>query len=311
MKTFAWQLSLLFCAASLLSTPVQAKKKHHSSPTPGPFATPASEPPALPAEAAPQINADAPPSASLQPFVDAHLAAALAPLGQPAFAQAELPASMKASYADGMVKAADSHKPPFQLAQNVCDALISAMNERQNAVAALRGALATRSSEAAQPRGGGEAVEEARDKDAFFVDSMKNNWLQRANVLRQSITALNLQERASERQIGAWSPPPVVVAATPAVSGPPAPAVPQSTPDPVIGSWTFHNNSGLTLAADHSISGGRHGTWKYTWTTNAGRNYEFSYPPPKNWTDYVVLSADGRTLDGHTRHDEFIEFVRQ
>jgi hypothetical protein len=119
----------------------------------------------------------------------------LPPLGVSAFAQPELLASMKASYADGMAAAPAAHKMAYQLAQSVCDAMIGAITERQNAVAALRGALATRSSEADQPKGGGEAVNAARDKDNFFIGSAKNTWIQRTTVLSQNITALYLRER--------------------------------------------------------------------------------------------------------------------
>ena len=224
-----------------------------------------------------------------------------------AFAQPEVVASIKAGYADGMNVAPDARKPAFQLAQSVCDALSGAMTERQNAVAALRGALATRSSEAEQPRGGGEAVAAARDKDAFFIDSEKNTWVQRAAVLRQSITAVYLRERAVERQAGPWDPP--SAAATPSVSALP-PATPEA-PDPVIGQWLMENRVPITLGADHSIAGDRHGYWRYADTTSGGRNYEMHWNPPKNWVDYMVLSSDGKTLDGKTRKSKSISYLRQ
>jgi hypothetical protein len=155
-KTARWQL-LLFLGFGILF-PWQAQaKKHKQPPTPAPLATPASEPPPLPAENTPNIDPALPPSASLQPFLDTHLREILTPLGVPAFAQPELLASMKASYADGMAIAPATHKLAFQFAQAVCEAMTGAITERQNAVAALRGALATRSSEAEQPKGGGEA----------------------------------------------------------------------------------------------------------------------------------------------------------
>jgi hypothetical protein len=221
-KTARWQL-LLFLGFGILF-PWQAQaKKHKQPPTPAPLATPASEPPPLPAENTPNIDPALPPSASLQPFLDTHLREILTPLGVPAFAQPELLASMKASYADGMAIAPATHKLAFQFAQAVCEAMTGAITERQNAVAALRGALATRSSEAEQPKGGGEAVRAARDEDAFFIDSAKNNWIQRASGLSQSITALYLRERTVERQIGPWTPPP------PAVQ-PPVPPAPDPAP---------------------------------------------------------------------------------
>ena len=305
-------LSVLLFASSFQ---VHAKHKSNASPTPAPLATPAPEPAALPAETAPKIDPAAPPSVSLQPLLDTHLGSILAPLGVSAFTQSEFVASIKASYADALANAPDGRKPAFQLAQNVCDALTSAMAERQNAVAALRGALATRSSEAEQPRGGGEAVEKARDKDAFFIDGQKNAWTQRAAALRQSITALYLRERAMERQIGVWLPPAPANAAAPvnAAEATPSVSVPASTPnatfqepDPVIGDWLLENRSHLTLGADHTISGDRHGYWRCTATTNGGRNYEMHWNPPKNWVDYLVLSSDGKTLEGKSRNKAMV-----
>ena len=331
----------LFCLGLwAFALPVQAKKKHHDSPGPTPgLATPGSEPGPLPPEAAPQVNPADPPSVSLQPFMDRHLGTILAPLGTSAFVQPEVLASLKASFADAATAAPASHKQAFALAQSVCDAMNGAITERQNAVSALRGALATRSSEAEQPRGGGQAVATARDSDQFFIDSQKNSWLQRAAALRQSVIALGLRERAVERQIGVWNPPPpptpappvtpvaaattippvsappvtpVAAAATPSVSAPP-PATPDPSStgsDPVIGQWLLENRSPLTLEANHTVTGGRHGEWRYVCTTNEGRNYEVHFKPPKGWADYVVLSSDGRRLDGHTREHRPISYVR-
>jgi hypothetical protein len=224
MNTVRWQL-VLFLAISLLSPREAQAKKHKQQPTPAPLATPSAEPPPLPAENTPSINPALPPSASLQPFLDTHLREILTPLGVSAFAQPELVASMKASYADGLAAAPASHAMAYRLAEAVCDAMTSAMTERQNAVAALRGALATRSSEADQPRGGGEAVNAARDRDDFFIESAKNTWIQRATALSHSITALYLRERTVERDIGPWTPPP---APNPA----PATIVSQAAPSP-------------------------------------------------------------------------------
>jgi hypothetical protein len=386
MKNLRRLLPLFWLGVLLLAWParVEARKKHKGQPTPAPLATPSAEPPPLPPEAAPQVNPNAPPSASLQPFLDTHLGTILAPLGVSAFAQSELLASLKAGYADAMAAAPASHKPAFALAQAVCDALTGAMGERQNAVSAMRGALATRSTEAVQPRGGGEAVASARDTDDFFIESAKNNWTQRATVLRQSITAIYLRERAIERQIGVWNPPaapapapasapsgpaaalapapapappvksaapagyaapaapaasPVGVpaqsaaaapaapsaveqaAATLAVANPPVSALAAASPapvpegpsrgwDPVVGPWLLEGRSKLTLGADHLISGDRHGSWRYTMTTGVGRNYELHWHPPKDWVDYVVLSSDGRTLDGKTRKNGAITYFR-
>ena len=295
--------------------PALAKHKKHGEPPPAPLATPAPEPPALPAEAAPAIRRGAPPSESLQPFVDTHLGKILAPLGDPAFAQPEVLASMKAGYADGLASAAEPQKPAYQLAQTVCDALAGAISERQTAVTALRGALATRSSEAEQPRGGGEAIARARDKDTFFVESQKNNWVQRAAALQQNIAALYLRERGIERQAGAWpTATPVPPTGAPTTAATVAAAAPTPAPDgaePIIGRWILDGRSPITLEADHSITGDREGFWNYTCTTNAGRNYELHWKPPKDWIDYMVLSSDAKMLDGKTRKGKRILAYRR
>ena len=342
MKTFA----RLFLLVGLLvfSTPVQARRKQHASP-PGADAdlsTPAPEPAALPPEAAPRISPDAPPSVSLGPFLDRHLTKVLAPLGQSAFAQPELLASMKASYADGMATAPANHKPAYVMAQGVCDALNGAMTERQTAVAALRGALATRSSEADQPRGGGEAVAKAKSEDQFFIDSQKNTWIQRSELLGKNITALYLREREIERQIGAWAPPPpppaptpVAVApapaaaptvaagsasiATPPTSGVAPPAEPTTTPsvsvaaseqDPVAGLWTWAGHQLITIGANHDVAGERHGTWRLMSTTGDRRSYQFRWRHA-GWVSTVVLSSDGKSLSGTDQAGDPVSATRR
>ena len=86
-------------------------------------------------------------------------------------------------------------------------------------------------------------------------------------------------------------PPPAGAEATPSVS------VPVPEVDPVVGGWMWEGRSAIKLEADHSVDGSRSGTWQYTGTTNAGRNYEVHWAH-KGWVDYVVLSEDGKILDG-------------
>ena len=203
----------LFCLVAFgWCGPVQGKphKKNHSPAAPAGTPYP---------EAAPIVEPGALPSASLQPFLDTHLARILAPLGQPGMDQPEIIASLKAAYADGMTAAPAARKPAYQVAQNVCDALASAMTERQKAAAALVGATATHSSESVQPRGGRRFAQvETQDTNNFFVNSQKNDWVQRSGTLRQNITALYQREREIERQITA---PPAApgTAASPAPGG--------------------------------------------------------------------------------------------
>ena len=160
------------------------------------------------------------------------------------------------------------------------------------------------------PAAGRKPWRRRRDKDAFFIDGQKNAWTQRAAALRQGITALYLRERAVERQTGAWlpsAPANAAAEATPSVSVPAS--TPNATfqePDPVIGDWLLESRSHLALGADHAISGDRHGYWRYTSTTSSGRNYEMHWNPPKNWVDYLVLSSDGKSLEGKSRNKAIV-----
>ncbi len=79
----------------------------------------------------------------------------------------------------------------------------------------------------------------------------------------------------------------------------------------MIGHWLLEGRSSLMLGADHTISGGRRGTWRYTCTTDGGRNYELHWTPPKYWVDYLVLSGDGKTMGGKTRENKSISYFRQ
>ncbi len=313
------------------ASPVQAKRKHHGSPPAPSPATPTTEPASLPTETAPAIRPDAPPSESLQPFMDQHLGKILAPLGVSAFAQSEVIASLRASYADGMAAALANHRPAYLAAQSVCAALAGAITERQTAVTALRGALATRNSEATQPRGGeADGAAKTRLDDAFFTNSQTNAWTQRAEALRQSISALYLRERQTERQIGAWYPPPPtpppapvasvpaapaaapVAAATPSVSVPPAATPPPPLPgqDPVVGAWNWQGYQTVDVGANNTINGSRHGRWYFISNMSGGRYYEFHWQK-HGAVDYVVLAADGRKLEGKNGDQKYVYAERR
>ena len=267
------------------------------------LATLANEPPSLPAETPPQIRPDALPSASLQPFLDTHLGKIFAPLGDAAFAQTEIIASMKASYADGMAAAPAAHRPAYQIAQNVCDALTNAVAERATAASALRGALATRSSEATQPSGGGEAVRKARETDAFFMEGQQHSWTQRVGVLRQNINALYLRERAVERQTSGWpSPLPTSIGLTAAAATPSVSSPARSTSfgsDPALGPWVFQGGPPFTLEADYQITGNRQGYWTCYLSSGTDRHYDLHWAADGG-VDYLVLTPDGKCLYGRT-----------
>lgn len=112
----------------------------------------------------------------------------------------------------------------YQAAVAVCDAVSSAMDERQKAIASLQASRAVHapSNLGAQrkdiPTRGSlgdaelaglelerEAHEEqnrkqdARQNDAFFNAQLKTNWSQHAAQLRQNINALYARERDTER----------------------------------------------------------------------------------------------------------------
>ena len=211
-----------FCLGLLVfASPLQAKKKKHSEPEPSP--TPASTLAASP---------DDLPSKSLQPFLDAQLSAVLAPLDKSGFEKPEILVGLKAAYAGGAAVAPAARKPAYQAAQIVCDALTAAVTERENAVSALKGATATHSSEVEnQPKGGRKAVRyETRNDDAFFSNTQRTNWAQRAALIRQNVVAIYLRERDFERQasvaaaqVSAAAPAPSAGTASPAQT---APAVP-------------------------------------------------------------------------------------
>ncbi len=171
---------LLLLALGLCIFAVPAQARHHRTSALKP---PPPEPPPLQTEAVPKISPDAPPSESLQSFLNSHLAKVLTPLGVAAFAQPELVEALKAAYADAAAAAPESHRPALQYAQAVCEALANAMEERQSAVNALHGSLATRSDEAAQPRGGRREVRtKTRLDNAFFVTSQQDHWNARAEA---------------------------------------------------------------------------------------------------------------------------------
>ena len=52
------------------------------------------------------------------------------------------------------------------------------------------------------------------------------------------------------------------------------------------------------------------GTRICTVTAEGARTYQLYFPPPKNWTDYLTLSADGKSLTGKTRGHADIGYYR-
>ena len=166
------------------------------------------------------------PSEMLSLFFRNHLDRILSPIGQPK--PVPLPhariTQLREQFADQFSKAPDTDKAMYQAAVAVCDAVSSAMDERQKAIASLQASRAVHapSNLGAQrkdiPTRGSlgdaelaglelerEAHEEqnrkqdARQNDAFFNTQLKTDWSQRAAQLRQNINALYARERDAER----------------------------------------------------------------------------------------------------------------
>jgi hypothetical protein len=182
------------------------------------------------------------PSDLLSLFFHNHLDRILSPIGQPT--PVPLPharvTQLHEKFADQFSKAADADRPMYQTAVAVCDAVSSAMDERQKAIASLQSSRAVHApsdlgarrkdiptrgtlgdAELAGLELQSEAHEEqnrkheARQTDNFFNTELKTNWTQRATQLRQTINALYSREREAERaadQAKAAAP----VASTPA-----------------------------------------------------------------------------------------------
>ena len=129
----------------------------------------------------------------------------------------------------------------YQAAVAVCDAVSAAMDERQKAIASLRGSAAvhgpsdlgahrkdipTHGTRADAQLAGLELQreeheeqnrkQEAAQNDNFFNTQLKTNWSQRAAQLRQSINALYSRERDAERNTGQ----PAAAGAAPAAETP-------------------------------------------------------------------------------------------
>jgi len=166
------------------------------------------------------------PSEVLSLFFHNHLDRILSPIGQPK--PVPLPharvTQLREQFADQFSKAPDTDKPMYQAAVAVCDAVSSAMDERQKAIASLQGSRAvhgpsdlgarrkdipTRGTLGDAQLAGLELQkeaheeqnrkQEARQNDSFLNTQLKTNWTQRALQLRQRIDSLYSREREAER----------------------------------------------------------------------------------------------------------------
>src|SRR5439155_4978653 len=129
-------------------------------------------------------------------------------------------------------------------------------------------------------------------------NSADNQWIQQADLWRKNVAQLLVREKQTE--LAAAATVPATSATVPAASAASTSPAPGNALDPVVGQWWLENRTLVILGADHTITGGRHGTWVCTNSTEGRRAYQLHFPPPKNWTDYLTLSEHGRSLTGHT-----------
>jgi hypothetical protein len=173
-------------------------------------------------QAPPQPAGPQPPSARLSQFTAAHLDHILASLDQ----QIQLPrtelAQLRESFVDQWTKAPQTDKAAYQAAVAVCDALSSAMAERDKAIAdsqpsnIVHGVQETHDATVSIPRGRGRGraanaavrqekyenqknQNQAAQKDAFLNSNVRKQWLDRAAILRQQIQQLSSRQRDAER----------------------------------------------------------------------------------------------------------------
>jgi hypothetical protein len=137
----------------------------------------------------------------------------LAPLDQRVpLPRAEL-SQLRENLLDQSAKAPDPQKPAYRSAIAVCDAIGSAMDEREKAIASLRSSDAVRGTAdlgahridnptkremRRERREELKRKDEAADKDSFLVTQVKTSWIQRTHLLRQNITQLSSREREAE-----------------------------------------------------------------------------------------------------------------
>jgi hypothetical protein len=175
------------------------------------------------AQPPPQKPAPHKPSDLLRSFFHDHLDQILSPIDQSVPLPRTRVTDLRARFADHWAKAPEPKKPIFEAAVRVCDAVSSAMDEREKAIASLQGSAAVHGPSDLgahrldlPTRGGiGTAIlvdehiarerheeenrkEEARQNDNFLTTQLKTQWTQRAIQLRQQIDQLYARERQAE-----------------------------------------------------------------------------------------------------------------
>jgi hypothetical protein len=183
------------------------------SPKEAPAPTPKPEAQASVAPAAPAPM----PSKQLSAFIDAHLDAILSPLENQTALPRQQAVDMRERFADQMTKAPAPQQPVYRQACSVVDALLSAMDERENAIVNSRHSsmpgvqdihdarvsVSARHGRAAlksESRENQRDANRANQKTKFFEEAAAKQWTDRTVLLRQTITRAYSVEREMERQ---------------------------------------------------------------------------------------------------------------
>lgn len=254
------------------------------------------------------------PSEQLQAYSSNNLEHLLGPLNNGELPRAEM-ARLEIEYKARLAVASPKDKAELQAAVDICTAFDRIMDERQQLAAQLFGGDARNFNSEGSTRRHGDKRAEIRSGQnntnfiaAASAEAANKQWKERGNLWRTSMSQLLFRERQAE--LVAAAAPVAVTPPAPATPAPPAPKVAVDAADPVVGEWWTESHNALQLNPDHTLSGGRHGTWICTSTAEGARTYELYFPPPKNWTDYLTLSADGKSLTGHTRGHANIGYYR-
>jgi hypothetical protein len=249
------------------------------------------------------------PSEQLQAYSANNLEHILGPLNNGELPRAEL-ARLEVEYEARLGVATPKDKATLQAAVAVCKAFDQLMDERQQSAAQLFGGAARNynSEGSTHLRGTKRAEIRGGQNDTNFIaaasaEAANKQWKERGNLWRMSMAQLLLRERQAELVVAAAPAP------APTAAPAPPPAAPAESADPAIGEWWTESHNPIGLNGDHTLSG-RHGTWACTSSAEGKRTYELHFPPPKNWTDYLTLSADGKSLTGKTRGNADIGYYR-
>lgn len=157
-----------------------------------------------------------PPSLALERFGGAHLDQILGPIDQNVNLPRTELTQMRESFLTWKTKAPPNEQPAWSMAVRVCDALNTAMDEREQARGGFDNAMAVHGSydlnarRADHPRNWREwererheeenRKQEAAQKDHFLNTTLRTNWTQRAMQLRRQIVSLHTQLQELERQ---------------------------------------------------------------------------------------------------------------